>query len=403
LKSRGHVPILATGECYRRKIEALGLGFRAVRPDCDWVVDPVFMRRLMHPRWGMIRAVQVPLSGLRESYEDILAAAEGADLLLGFMAAYATGMVAEKKGLPWASAMHIPTVLFSAFDPPLLPGFPGFSKALRFLGPNFWGPAGRSINWAARWFARPWHRFRKEIGLPSVRGINPLTECHSPVLHLALFSKWLADKQVDWPAQTVVTGFPWFDAEADSGLPKELERFLDDGEPPLVFTLGTAVVADAGRFYHDSVAAAKVLGRRAVLLVKNPRIVLPALPEGVVAFEYVPFSHLFPRAAAIIHHGGIGTTGQAMRSGRPSLVMPCAWDQPDNAERAARLGIARTIDRNCFEPKRVAAELRRLLEDPAYSQKSAEIAAKVRQEGGAKAACEALESRFPVKDPVAET
>ncbi len=392
LQSRGHEAILATGECYRRKIEGLGIGFRAVRPDCAWVADPVVMRRLAHPRWGMIRAVQVPLMSLRESYDDTLAAAEGTDLLVGNMAAYATGIVAEKKGLPWVSAMHSPTLFFSAYDPPLIPGFPGFSKGLRGLGPNFWGPFGRSTNWVASVLARPWHLLRKEVGLPPVRGFNPLTESHSPVLHLALFSKWLADKQRDWPAQSRVTGFPWFDAEDDAGLPQKLARLLDDGEPPLVFTLGSAVVADAGPFYHHSAAAAKLIGRRAVLLVNNPRVLLPELPEGVVAFDYAPFSLLFPRAAAIVHHGGIGTTGLAMRSGRPSLVMPCAWDQPDNAERAARLGIARTIARNRYEPQRVSAELRLLLEDPAYSQRASEIATKVRQEDGVKAACDALES-----------
>jgi len=244
---------------------------------------------------------------------------------------------------------------------------------------------------------------RKEVGLPPARGFNPLTESYSPVLHLALFSKWLADKQLDWPAQTIVTGFPWFDAEGDAGLPQKLAHFLDDGESPLVFTLGTAVVADAGPFYHHSATAAKLMGRRAILVVKNPRVLLPELPEGVVAFDYAPFSLLFPRAAAIVHHGGIGTTGQAMRSGRPSLVMPCAWDQPDNAERAARLGIARTIARNRYEPKRVAAELMLLLEDPAYSQRAAEIATKVRQEDGVTAACTALESLFPMEIPMAET
>jgi rhamnosyltransferase subunit B len=392
LKSRGHDAILATGECYRRKIEALGLGFRPVRPDCDWLLDPVVVRRLTHPRLGTIRAVRMQLLGLRESYEDTLVAAEGADLVVSNMAAYATGIVAEKKGLLWASAMHLPTGFFSAYDPPLIPGFPGFSNALRFLGPKFWGPFGHSVNSGMRWLGRPWHRLRKEVGLLPARGFNPLTESHSPRLHLALFSKWLLDKQLDWPEQTVVTGFPWFDADGDPGLPQEFKRFLDDGEPPLVFTLGTAVVADAGPFYHHSAAAAKLLGRRAVLLVKNPRILLPVLPEGVVAFDYAPFSQLFPRAAAIVHHGGIGTTGQAMRSGRPSLVMPCAWDQPDNAERAARLGIARTIARNRYTPQRVAAELRLLLEDPAYSQRAAEIATKVRQEDGVKAACDALES-----------
>jgi rhamnosyltransferase subunit B len=302
--------------------------------------------------------------------------------------------------MPWVSAMHIPTGFFSAYDPPLIPGFPGVSKRLRSLGPNFWGPLGRSLNWVTKGFARPWHRLRKEIGLPPARGFNPLTESHSPVLHLALFSKWLADKQPDWPSQTVVTGFPWFDADGDAELPPNLAHFLDDGEPPLVFTLGTAVVADAGQFYHYSAAVAKLLGRRAVLLVKNPRVLLPQLAEGVVAFDYAPFSLLFPRAAAIVHHGGIGTTGQAMRSGRPSLIMPCAWDQPDNAERAVRLGIARTIARNRYEPHRVAAELRRLLEDPTYSRRAAEIATKVRQEEGVKSACDAIESLFQIENPI---
>jgi UDP:flavonoid glycosyltransferase YjiC (YdhE family) len=392
LQSRGHEVILATGECYRRKIEALGIGFWAVRPDCAWVTDPVVMRRLTHPRWGLLRVRHVPLMSLRESYEDTLAAAEGTNLLVSNMAAYAAGIVAEKKGMPWVSAMHIPTLFFSAYDPPLIPGFPEFSKRLRGLGPNFWGPFGHSLNWLMRGLARPWHRFRKEIGLAPARGFNPLTEGYSPLLHLALFSKWLAGKQRDWPEQVVVTGFPWFDAAAGSELPAKLARFLDDGEPPLVFTLGSAVVADAGLFYDQSAAAAKLLGRRAVLLVNNPRVLPQELPERVVAFEYAPFSLTFPRAAAIIHHGGIGTTGEAMRSGRPSLVMPCAWDQPDNAERAARLGIARTITRNRYEPHRVAAELRVLLEDAAYSQSASEIAIKVRREDGVKAACDAIES-----------
>ena len=263
LQSRGHEAILATGECYRRKIEALGIGFRAVRPDCAWVTDPVVMRTAHASALGDDTRGAGAIASLRESYEDTLAAAEGTDLLVSNMAAYATGIVAEKKGLPWVSAMHIPTGFFSAYDPPLIPGFPGFSKGLRGLGPSFWGPFGRSINRVTSVLGRPWHRLRKEVGLPPARGFNPLTESHSPVLHLALFSKWLADKQRDWPAQTVVTGFPWFDAEGDAGLPEKLARFLDDGEPPLVFTLGTAVVADAGPFYHHSAAAAKLMGRRA--------------------------------------------------------------------------------------------------------------------------------------------
>src|SRR5262249_13389323 len=135
----------------------------------------------------------------------------------------------------------------------------------------------------------------------------------------------------------------------------------------------------------------------AVLLAKNPRAVPPELPKGIVALDYAPFSRLFPRAAALVHHGGIGTLGEAMRAGRPSLIMPCAWDQPDNADRATRLGLARTIARNRYDPRRASTELRLLLEDPAYAQRASEIAAKVCQEDSVSAACDAIESIFAPK------
>jgi UDP:flavonoid glycosyltransferase YjiC (YdhE family) len=394
LKALGHDVTVATAECYRRKIEELRLGFRAVRPDCDWLADPKVLRRIAHPRWGLIRAAQMLMIALRVSYEDTLAAAQGAELLVSNLATYATRLVAEKRGIPWASVMHIPTGFYSAYDPPLLPGLPGFSKTFRFLGPAFWGPLGRFLKWASCFLARPWHQLRQEIGLPPAYGANPLTDGHSPWLHLALFSKRLVDKQPDWPAQTVVTGFPWFEPDASPGLPPELARFLDDGPAPIVFTLGTAVATDAGPFYETSARAARLLNRRAVLILNDPRNRLPTLPEGVAAFEYAPFSELFPRAAAIVHHGGIGTTGLAMRSGRPMLVMPCAWDQPDNAERVARLGISRTISRHCYTPARVAAELRHLLHEPAYGRRASEVGEQIRQENGVRVACDALEGMF---------
>src|SRR5262249_4009073 len=175
-----------------------------------------------------------------------------------------------------------------------------------------------------------------------------------------------------------------------TGLPPALAQFLDDGPSPIVFTLGSAVAAAAGPFYESGAQAARLLGRRAVLILKDPRNRPRTLPEGVAAFDYAPVSELFPRAAAVVHHGGIGTTGLAMRSGRPMLVMPCAWDQPDNAERVARLGISRTIPRYRYTPARVAAELRHLLGDPAYGRRASEVGEQVRQEDGVRVACDAL-------------
>jgi UDP:flavonoid glycosyltransferase YjiC (YdhE family) len=209
---------------------------------------------------------------------------------------------------------------------------------------------------------------------------------------LALFSKLFAGKQADWPRQTVVAGFPFFDQDGQAELTPELTRFLDAGPPPIVFTLGSSAVRDAGPFYSHSAVAAELLGRRAVLLVGKDACNKPAtLPDSVFACDYAPFSKLFPRAAAIVHQGGVGTTAQAMRSGRPMLVMPYAHDQPDNAERVTRLGIARTISRRRYNPSRAAAELRRLLDSPACSKRALEVGQQISQEDGVRVACDALE------------
>ncbi len=393
LQARGHEAIIATSAYYRQKIEArTGIGFRAVRPDlADLQADPALVRRLMDRRAGsecVIREIFMPV--LRESYEDTLAAADGADLLVSHALTFTTPLVADKKGILWASTVLQPLVFLSIHDPPVLPLAPFLARA-RFLGPWFhrllFGLGRRRV----RPWCEPWHRFRAEVGLPPT-SVSPLFEGqHAPSLVLVLFSKIFAGKQKDWPRQALLTGFPFFDQDGEAGLHTDLARFLDEGPPPIVFTLGSSAVWDAGAFYEHSAAAARLLGRRAVLLVGKETANRPArLPDGVVAFDYAPYSELFPRAAVIVHQGGIGTTAQAMRSGRPMLVMPYAHDQPDNAERLARLGIARTISREGYTPARAAAALRHLLDNPAYSQRALAVAAAIRREDGVRAACEAL-------------
>src|SRR5205823_4763787 len=130
---------------------------------------------------------------------------------------------------------------------------------------------------------------RAEVGLPPTSE-SPLFEGqHSPSLVLAMFSKLLADKQPDWPRQAVITGFPFYDQDGEAGMPSELIRFLEAGPLPLVFTLGSSAVVDAGPFYDHSATAAKLLGRRAVLLVgKDPRNRPASLPDGIMAFDYAP-------------------------------------------------------------------------------------------------------------------
>jgi rhamnosyltransferase subunit B len=265
-----------------------------------------------------------------------------------------------------------------------------FLAKLRGLGPGVNGFIGRLGRAKTKPWMKPIAEFRKSLGLPA--GEDPIFEGqHAPRRVLALFSKVMAEPQPDWPRQARVIGFPFYDQEEHGqGMDHELDRFLDNGPPPVVFTLGSSVVFDPGTFFKESLAAVKRLGCRAVLLVGVNTVEGP-LPAGTGVFAYAPFSKLLPRAACVVHQGGIGTCGQTLAAGRPMLVMPCAFDQPDNAARLKRLGVARVIARERYTAGRVASHLDRLLMDAGYAQRAAEVALQVTAESAVQAACDAIE------------
>jgi len=394
LRQRGHQVTLATSSVHRAKVEGEGLRFHALRPDLpDDEGGRELVRKVMDPRTGTEEVIaRLVIPHLREQYEDLTAAMREADFLVNHALIYSGPLVAGVLRKAWASTVLQPMLFTSVYDPPTPPTGPSWNFLYR-LGRGFTGAVMRLIKGRMRRWVEPVDRLRAELGLPP--GENPIFEGQfSPYLNLALFSALFGPPQPDWPARTVVTGFPFYDRfSAGTGMPKELERFLQDGPPPVVFTLGTSAVVIAEDFYLKSVEAARLLGRRAVLLVGPEgwnRLPDP-LPEGVLACPYAPHSELFPRAAALVHQGGVGTTGQGLRSGRPSLVVGFAHDQPDNGMRVQRLGCGRVLVRSQYTARRAAAELRRLLEDPSYAARAAEVGERVRAEDGAAAACDALE------------
>ena len=394
MKRRGHTPVMALPDVYRPKIEPLGLEFRALRPDID-ANDKKLIEMIYDVKKGTETGLREFLfPSLRDTYNDLLDAATKparADLLLLGELNYAGPIVAEVTGIPWASYVLAPFSFFSAFDPPVLPPYPKLARADKVAG------MGRVMRRLARFVTRKWpepiYDLRRELGLP--RGRNPIFEAkHSPNLVLALFSRVLGVEQKDWPQNTLITGFCFYDSLAgNAALPAELEKFLDSREPPVVFTLGSAAVLAAGQFYELSAQAAKKLGNRAVLLVgDDPRNVpQSSLPESICVAKYAPYSGLFPRASLVVHQGGVGTTAQCLRAGKPMLIMPYSHDQPDNARRMSRLGVARVIQRSNYKPWRVARRVRAMLADPEYDARARVVAEEVAREDGVKTACDALE------------
>jgi MGT family glycosyltransferase len=330
---------------------------------------------------------------LRDTYSDTLAAVTadgGADLLVSHQVPLTAPLVAEKTGVKWISSVLFPIAFTSVYDPPTPPQLPALRTIAAthpFVARTLFGVG----KWTTRSWVEPIQRLRQELGLP--RSQNPIFEGqHSPTLVLALFSKLLEQVQPDFPPNTLVTGFPFYDRKDDQQSPSDLMQFLNDGEPPILFTLGSSLVWIAKDFYRVSIEAAQKLGKRALLLVGDKRnLEHIKLPEGMVAFDYAPHSLVMPRASVIVHQGGIGTTGQALRAGRPMLVVPFGQDQPDNARRCVRLGVGRSLSYARFTTPRVVSELSQLLTNPSYSEQAEKVGRQVEAENGTKRACDAIE------------
>lgn len=392
LKARGHHPILATLPAACATVEAEGIECRPAGPDIH-PDDREVLRRVMDPRRGgeyLLGELLFPATDAW--FEQLHAAADGVDAIVSHTVTFPAPVVAEHRGLPWLSGVLSPVSFFSLHDFPVLP-----PNAAR-------GPISRSslvnravrgvIRLVCRRWQRPVHALRARLGLPS-RGAPLFEGQFSPFGTLAMYSRVLGAPQPDWPQNVVQGGAVFYDsANGSAELPADLAAFLAAGPPPVVFTLGTSAVGAPGAFYRESLEAVQRLGVRAVLLVGRYPENRPAerLPDTVFVADSVRHSLLFPHAAVIVHQGGAGTMAQALRAGRPQLVVPHAHDQPDHAWRLKRLGVGELLPPPRYAASRVAEQLGLLLSEPAYEARAAEGDATVRAEPGVAAACDAIEA-----------
>lgn len=397
LKRRGHRVTLAVPQDHVAKVAAAGLAAHAVMPSFEtiWLrlgIDGAeFIKRLLSDQYMLVEEVLMPSIGSTVSALDTLL--DEADLLVGSLTVFAAPIAAEKHKVPFISVLLQPMTLFSACDPPLTPDF------RMMAGPNP-GPIGRRWNALVYRLMRAFIRRRYSARIDAVRAENGLAQSedvlfldqhHHAAGILCCYSPIFSPLPADAPPQAIATGFPVFDS--NSGAPEvidpALDAFLGAGPAPLVFTLGSFAVYAAGDFYAEAMKAAKALGRRAVLLVGEGS---QLQSEGdIFVCAYAQHSLLFPRAAAIVHHGGMGTTGQALRAGRPQLVVPHMADQYDNAQRIARLGVGQRIAAQKFTAERVVPILSALLADGPCRAEATRIGGLIAAENGAEAAANAIE------------
>jgi len=386
LRRRGHEVTLISGAVFAAAAERTGLGFISTWSESE------FESVTQHPDlWHPQRGMRVVLEGVVETLRPIYSALTelyepGRTILVGHPLAFASRVFEEMHSAPAATLHPAPGAIRSLYTPPGLP------PARDISGWPLW--LRRMLFWVGdRYFLDPHivpalNRWRAELSLPPVDRVFD-SWLHSPRAVIGLFPDWFGPPQPDWPPQVRTTGFPLFDDETGQ-LESRLDDFLAAGEPPIVFTPGSAN-RQAPAFFKAAVGAARALNRRALLLTRYPEQLPGELPPNVRHVSWVPLARVLARCSALVHHGGVGTCAQGLAAGIPQLTMPMGFDQPDNALRLERLRVGSWIAPRQFIAKRVAHVLGGLLASPEVAESCRRYREAVHSADAVSQTCDLLE------------
>lgn len=383
LQAGGHSVLVATHAIFGDWIRQSGLEYQAIEGNPLEIIQGERGQAWVGTGTKGLRFA----SGFRELMGPVLAQATAdamrictdADLLLvsgvGFYVGY---NVAEKLGLPYLQAYLQPVTPTRAFPSAL------FNTRLRGAGAVNYGThaVGGQIFWQ---LLRPMmNRIRREVlDLPPLSLFGPFLDmqrANVPVIHG--YSPTILPKPADWNPAHFVTGF-WF-LDDDEWTPDEaLTDFLAAGPPPVYVGFGSMTSGDPVRLTDTVLEALAVATRRGIILGGWAGLADRALPDEVLRLESAPHSWLFPRMAAVVHHGGVGTTHEGVRAGVPSVMVPFFADQPFWARRAHELGIApRPVPQAALTAPRLAAAIAGATESSAIAEAAAAAGRAVRQEHG---------------------
>ncbi|NRQ36951.1 glycosyltransferase family 1 protein [Nonomuraea sp. NN258] len=395
MKRAGHEPVLAAPAAMAALAEPYGIAFAPLHDGPNTLIDDPDIRQAVETNYRGLRGKKVALQVMRRSkplmaavFDDMADVAEqGADLVV-----HAPGIpgqhFAERLGVPAVPAALQPVwVPTAAFRNPMLPlPLPRALNRASYL----------PIKLMLRSFGGISDDLRKRrLGLPRRRGRHDILRGPDgrPATVLHGFSRHLLPRELDYPAWVHTTGFWFLPAPPDWTPSPDLAAFLDDGDAPVYVGFGSMAGTDPQRLGRIVAEAVRLAGVRAVLASGWGGIRAESLPDTVHLLDQAPHDWLFPRMAAIVHHGGSGTTGAALAAGRPQVICPFVADQPFWAARVYAAGVALPPQpQRRLTPDALAGALRVATTDRAMAITAADFAERIRAENGAERAVAILES-----------
>lgn len=392
LRERGHDVLYAVEERMGPTLREAGFAVRPLAGDGQEIFEkysPQFINKLTPIPSLRIVVERYLLPALRANIEELRAACAGADLLVTAAVQLAATFVVEQTGIPWASVALTPIVLPSAYVAPV-PGIYLPGPLQRAVNRFFWTGGMLTVRRIAD---RPVNRIRQEYGLPPLRDVMYTGNLSHEYTAVAI-SPTFIPRPPDWPPYIRETGFLYWDTPNSWQEPEALTSFLDGPEPVIAVSsgsMGPEVKQAFTQFFTTSIEAVRRVGARALMIGAAPGVLPDPLPEGVFATDFAPFSQIYPRCAAVIHHGGIGTTAQSLRAGIPTLIVPWGVDQYYHGEAVKQLGVGRWMQRRFYTAARGSAALKDLLANPSYRERARAVSAQIAAEDGLGTLCDGLE------------
>lgn len=408
LGSRGDVqPYMALGKGLEKAGHAVRLithenfaGFAREHVTDVWPVpgnvQDVAQSSAMRERLDSGNFLRVTLQMAREARRTVvdwtregLAACRGMELILtGIGGLFIGTALAERLGIPLLQAYYIPFTPTRGYPSFLLPNFPQWFGGA--LNPLSYGIA-RQMMWQG---LRPADsQARREVleldRAPFWGPFHARPLRHTPLLYG--YSPTVIPKPPDWGADVHVTGYWFLDQTEDWSPPADVVEFLEAGPPPVFVGFGSMSSRSPERMVDLILSALAEAGQRGIILSGWAGLRKADAPDSVFMVDSVPFSWLFPRVAAVVHHGGAGTTSAGLRAGVPSLVIPFFGDQPFWGQRVAALGAGpNPIPRKKLTAGRMAQTIRRMVTDRGMRERAARVGERIRAEDGVARAVEVI-------------
>lgn len=323
---------------------------------------------------GMMAAMKDRASVMARLLPNLLA---GSELIVAGLAGMGgTFSIADRLKIPIVQAYVFPLTPTRAFPSPLFPALP-FGQILNRLS---YFPM-RQMLWQTSRAADAATRKTLGMGRPPLLGPYRTLQTR-PVLYG--YSRYVLPPPTDWGANQAVTGYWFLDAAPNWAPPPDLTDFLQAGPPPIYIGFGSMGNRDPERTTRIAIEALQRSGQRGILASGWGGMVQTDLPDSVFMLKAAPHSWLFPRMAAVVHHGGAGTTAAGLRAGIPSIVVPFFGDQPFWGKRVAALGVGPApIPKKRLTAENLASAIQAAVSDQAMRMRAADLGEKIRAEDGA--------------------